>query len=193
MKKILLTLIIVSHALCAYGQELQIQSSAKAQKLAFEYLTTMQRHSFYGYAEVLINDSASSYVQTFYEYNLVGPLSVHAEYRGLSLFNSTTVNTFIAGMSFNVLSRDNIYLSIAPLYRYEERHQWQASFIYGASLRRVSFDGYFDLYGDRNVYAFSENKIKIYFDRYFVGINLEYMLMNDISSLTPYLLLGVKF
>lgn len=193
MKKILLTLIIVSYALCAYSQELQIQSSAKAQKLAFEYLTTIQRHSFYGYAEVLINDSASSYVQTFYEYNLIGLLSAHAEYRGLSMLDSTTTNTFIAGVSFNVLSRDNIYLSIAPLYRYEEQHQWQASFIYSASLKRLSFDGYFDLYGDRGIYAFSENKLKFYFDRYFVGINLEYMIMNKTSSLNPYLLFGVKF
>lgn len=193
MKKILLILIMASCALCAHGQEFQIQSSAKAQKLAFEYLTAIQRHTFYGYAEVLINDSASSYIQTFYEYNLIKPVSVHAEYRALSMLDSSTLNTFISGVSFNVLSRDYIYLSIAPLYRYEERHQWQMSFIYGASYKQLSFDGYFDLYGDKSIYAFSENKIKFHFDRYFVGVNIEYMLINDTSLLNPYLLFGVKF
>lgn len=193
MKKTLLTFLVCLCSIYAHSQELQIQSSAKAQKLAFEYLTKTKRHYFYGYAETLINNSVSGYIQTFYEYNLTKLVSLHAEYRALSILNSKTLNTYIAGVSFNVLSRDNVYLSIAPLYRYEETHQWQMSFIYGASYKRLSFDGYFDLYGDNDIYSFSENKVKFHFDRYFVGANLEYMLINGTSSLNAYLLLGVSF
>lgn len=193
MKKALLFFFVCLCSTYVYSQELQIQSSAKAQKIAFEYSTTTQRHSFYGYAETLINNGVSGYIQTFYEYNLIKGVSLHAEYRALSMLNSKTLNTYIAGVSFNVISRDNVYLSISPLYRYEETHQWQVSFIYGASYKRLSFDGYFDLYGDNDIYSFSENKVKFHFDRYFVGANLEYMLINSTSSLNAYLLLGVKF
>lgn len=189
MKKILfLTFFLYATSISA--QEIQLQVSTNKTKVAAEHLHTIKRHTMYQYGEVSIDDVLSTYLQTFYEYSL-GRVSLHCEYRSFFVQRDKWVNSFIAGLSFSVLARDNYYISISPLYRYENANMWQLSAVYGYRYKNFTFNGYFDLYGQNYAYAFSENKIKLYFERCFIGVNLEYSLYDRISKFTPYVMIGI--
>lgn len=181
--------------LCAQGsiaQELQYQVSKNAYKLNAEKTAVWNNHLLYAYSELAMYDTFSSYTQIFYEYKFK-PTSIHLEYRSFMSQGSKSENSFLLGVSQSVVSNDNVYLSIAPLYRYEKKHMWQLSAVYGCSYKNLAFDGYFDFYGDNKLYAFSENKLKVYISDTFVGINVEYSLMDEISRITPYIMIGFRF
>lgn len=192
MKKIFIIILLLC-AKVATAQELQFMTSTNTHRVAFEYMNTIKNHTIYGYSEVGINDSVYSYTQIYYEYSIVKYLSIHAEYRNMLFNSSRWQNTFIVGCSVPVLGHKYGYISLCPLYRYDRAHMWQATAAYGFNYKFITFDGYFDLYGDRRVNAYSENKLKFHIDRFFVGVNIEYSLSPSHSLVTPYILVGVKF
>lgn len=174
-----------------YAQEIQIQASKQQQKFVAEHIETIDKHTLYGYGEIAINNAESAYMQTFYEYNM-GLVSLHGEYRSFLYQGYSWQNSFFAGISLSLVSNNRCYFNIAPLYRYENKSMWQATATYGCNYKRITFDGYFDFYGDKNINAFSENKIKLSIGRFFVGTNIEFILSNSYSKVNPYFMIGIK-
>jgi hypothetical protein len=191
MKKIILSILMVN-VLVVNAQEIQIQTSKNTHKFVTEYIGAYKNNTFYAYGELTISEYISTYIQTFHEYNL-GFVNTHVEYRSMLCQRSEWNNIYIAGLSFPICSDDKYHLTLSPLYRYDDVNQWQATAIYGFSFNRLTFEGYFDLYGDKHIYAFSENKFKLYFEKYFVGTNIEYYLESSYSKVTPYVMVGIKF
>lgn len=191
MKKIIFTFLML-YACIVNAQEIQIQTSRNLHKLVTEYMQYEEKSTFYFYGEVGVSESISTYIQTFHEYNL-GIVNTHAEYRSMLHQGEKWNNVLIAGFSFPLISDDNYYINIAPLYRYDKVNQWQATATYSFIFKRLTFDGYFDFYGDKKIYAFSENKFKLHFNKYFIGANIEYYLESSYSSITPYIMLGISF
>lgn len=191
MNKIIFTIISFLLSISLSAQELQFQTSEKQFKIVSEYMQSKEKHTWYSYAEICSSADISTYMQTFYEHSL-GTVSIHAEYRGFLYAGDKWQNSFIAGISFNILACDNAYINLAPLYRYESKNMWQATATYGANYKNITFDGYFDLYGDDKINGFSENKVKIHFDKYFIGTNIEYFLLERYSKVTPYIMFGIS-
>lgn len=191
MKKILVVFMCMV-AIIAKAQEIQVQVGEDLNKFIIEHTEVKNCQTLYGYAELTIGGTNYTYVQAFYEYSF-SFVSLHAEYRGFLIEGSNCMNTYIAGFTLPLLSSHKYYASFSPLYRYDERSMWQATAVYSVIYKRISLDGYFDLYGDKSVYAFSENKIKFLFDKMFVGLNLEYSAYYPYSKLTPYAMIGFKF
>jgi hypothetical protein len=132
------------------------------------------------------------YSQLFYEYNIVGMLSSHIEYRNIIYEKSVLQHIFMAGLSLSLYNNDYCYFGLSALYRYENAHLWHFSPIYGASYKIITFDGYMDFYGNRNLCIFSENKLKLHFNKVFIGCNLEFIFADNASYLTPYIMFGLK-
>lgn len=172
------------------AQQIQIQTSENLHKFVTEYMQNEEKNTFYVYGEVGVSESISTYMQTFHEYNL-GIVNTHIEYRSMLYQGEKWNNVLIVGFSFPLIGDDNYYINISPLYRYDKVSQWQTTATYGFIFKRLTFDGYFDFYGDKKIYAFSENKIKLYFERCFIGVNLEYSLYDRISKFTPYVMIGI--
>lgn len=190
MKKFFLfTFILLASRVTA--QEIQIQSNLNAHKFVVENISSTEKHTFYAYGEIAFSNSFSTYLQTFYEYNL-GAVSPHIEYRSLLFQDADVSNSLLLGASVKLFERDTFYVSIAPLYRYEKMHMWQGSLIYGVYFNKLTIEGYFDAYGQNNVNAFSENKLKYNIGNCFVGFNIEYSLFDGHHKLTPYVMFGVK-
>lgn len=192
MKKIILVLLALLPTL-VFAQEIQFQASKNTSKIAIENLEVIDRYTIYAYGESSISDITSTYMQVFFQYRMIEHLGLHVEYRAFLPQGEKISNTFFCGLSIPIVERDWIYFSVTPLYRYDCKHQWQASFTYGANYKNLTFDGYFDLYGDRDMFAFSENKIKIHFNELFFGANIEFMMLNKWSKATPYIMIGLKF
>lgn len=191
MKKTLLVFMCMI-ATMTYAQELQVQVGENLNKFVVEHTEANDQHMLYGYAELSVGEINSTYVQAIYEYSFA-VVSLHAEYRSILSEGGKWMNTYIAGITFSLLSNESYHISLSPLYRYDERSMWQATSVYGANYKCLTFDGYFDLFGDKDIYAFSENKIKYNFGKIFVGANFEYSLNISESKLTPYIMLGFKF
>lgn len=191
MKKIIFIFLML-YACIVNGQEIQIQTSKNLNKLVTEYMQYDEKNIFYFYEEVSIGKSIATYIQAFHEYSF-GIVSTHAEFRSVLSQGAPWNNIFIAGFSFPIISNDKYYINIAPLYRYDRTSQWQATATYGFIFKRLTFDGYFDFYGDDKIYGFSENKFKLHFDKYFIGTNIEYFLESTYSSITPYIMIGISF
>lgn len=176
----------------SFAQELQFQISKNSCKIALENTQFYKNNMFYAYSELSVSNSTYAYIQTFYEYSF-GFLSPHIEYRSMYSLGSDWINTLIAGVSIPILNKEDYLLSVSALYRLEVVSMWQVSAVYSFNYKNISFSGYFDLYGDRSINAFSENKLKIYMGDIFLGANAEYSLYSNNSIITPYVMIGYKF
>lgn len=189
MKKLIVIISLLSTTLLS-AQEIQLQASKLNQKLAVEHIDNINKHTLFVYGEWAIGESPTTYIQTFYEYK-INHFSVHAEFRSVFTQKSKWSNTYICGLSLPTLGNDAGYINISPLYRYDNAHMWQATATYGYYYKMFSFDGYFDLYGDKRVFGFSENKIKIHLADCFLGVNIEYCLAPRYYHVIPYLMIGI--
>lgn len=192
MKRFTLLFVVFICCLTAKTQEIQVQVSEKSSKYIFEQTQLMDKHFLYGYAELLLNDASSTYVQVFHEYELKKKTKLHIEYRSFLLDGEKWQNTYLVGLSLNMIRNNILYIDFSPLYRFENKHLWQTTFTYGVSYKNITFDGYFDLYGSKKADAFSENKLKIHIDKFILGVNLEYSLYESVGKMTPYVMLGIK-
>lgn len=190
MKKVFFILLLFC-ATTVSAQEIQIQNTKKQNKIVVENSNATNNQMLYVYNEISVSNTISTYTQVIYE-NSFGRIALHGEYRSFIQAMNDWQNTYICGLSFNVIAHDNFYLNLAPLYRYEKNSMWQATATYGFSYRILSFDGYFDYYGDKIACAFSENKLKLHFNKLFIGINVEYSSFNTQDKVTPYIMFGIK-
>lgn len=192
MKKILFLLFVIAFTQKVFSQKFEFQISPTAYKIAIEHSECFKSHYFYAYGEIYKGEDSWLYIQLFHEYNFLNKLSTHIEYRNFVRTNAVWQNIFIAGLSSPLYSNDFCYVGVSALYRYENAHLWQATATYGASYRILSFDGYMDVYGNKKANIFSENKLKIHFNKIYVGCNLEYMYLENTSYITPYIMVGLK-
>lgn len=174
------------------AQDIQIQVSEHASKVVAESIENKHKHTFYVYGELSISNEACTYIQSFHEYDL-SVVRTHAEYRSMIFQNSGCSNVFLIGLSVPIFQKKSMFITLCGLYRYDKTTQWQLSPTYSFNIKNISLEGYADFYGDDTICVFSENKIKLKFNKNFIGVNLECSKLNASLQITPYAMIGFSF
>lgn len=193
MKNFLIMLFSVCCFLHTHAQEVVLQSSNNSSRLYIEHLDCINNHSLYVYGELSHSNEWCSYTQLFHEYKFLSKLFTHLEIRTMLYENSDVVNSYISGLSYSLLDTNNAYITASALYRYEQQHLWQATAVYSVFHKAICFYGYCDVYGSNFVNVYSENKLKIYINKAFIGVNVEISRFDNEWDTTSYIMAGFKF
>lgn len=191
MKKLFLIVLFLLCVKATHAQEIAFQTNLNTSRINIEHIDNIGKHNLYVYGELAHNKAWMSYIQLFYEYECFKKLYTHIEFRNIDE-KEMSIQSYIAGATYNVFSNDYSYINVSALYRYETAHMWQTSAVYGVSYKALSFSGYCDVYGVNFVNIYSENKIKVNLNKAFVGVNIEFSRFDKTVSATPYIMLGFK-
>lgn len=176
MKKFLFALIICFIAIAGDAQNIQIAYGEELKVIAETELHDNNSMSFL-YTELVIEDNkaASTYVQLFREQKFwEAPVYIHAEFRTFIAEQFLTNNVYMLGAAWGVLAKENGYVTLEAMYRYDDRNDWQFTTVGGFDYGRLSFSHYADFYGVDKLYVFSENKIFYQLSKHVkVGTNIE--------------------
>ena len=174
----LFVLVFCFLSIVVYGQNIQVAKSSEELKIIAEIEThTTERVMNFIYAEAVIdnNKAANTYLQIFREQKWWdAPVLLHAELRTFIADGFLADNIYLGGVAFQLLNKQNSFITLEALYRYDGLNNWQATAAYGLFKGRISFSGYSDFYGTKKLYLFSENKIFYRLTKHFkIGTNIE--------------------
>jgi hypothetical protein len=176
MKKILLATLFGLLFITGQSQNVQIAWGEEVKVVAETELHDDNSMSFL-YTELVVenNKAASTYVQLFREQKFwEAPVYIHAEFRTFIAEQFLTNNVYMIGAAFGVIAKENGYLTLEALYRYDDRNNWQFTTVGGFFYKDLSFSHYADFYGVDRLYMFSENKLFYQLSNHFkVGCNIE--------------------
>lgn len=160
MKKALLMIVALLSCILAGAQNVQV-SKGKELKVVAETEVYDDNTMSFLYTELVVanNRAASTYVQLFREQKFwEAPLYIHAEFRTFLAEGFTTNNVYLLGGAWGAIAKDNGFLTLEALYRYDDTHNWQFTVVSGYNKGRFTFSNYADFYGIDRLYMFSENK-----------------------------------
>lgn len=176
MKRFLMIMLVSMYAFIGWAQNIQVAWGKEWKVVAETELHDENSMSFL-YTELVVDDNkaASTYVQLFREQKFwEAPIYIHAEFRTFIAENFLTNNIYMLGAAWSVLAKENGYIALEAMYRYDDRNNWQVTTVGGFEYGRLSFSHYADFYGTGNLYMFSENKLFFQLSKNFkVGTNIE--------------------
>lgn len=176
MKKIVLLLTACLFSCVIEAQNVQISWGEELKVIAETEMYDDNSMSFL-YTELIVdnNKTASTYVQLFREQKFwEAPIYIHTEFRTFLAEQFLTNNIYMLGAAWGVAAKENWYITLEALYRYDDRNNWQFTTVGGFNYKKLSFSHYADFYGIDRLYMFSENKLFFQFTKHFkVGANIE--------------------
>lgn len=176
MKKYLILFIVAMLSMASKAQNIQLEYGKEFKVVAETEMFDVNSMSFL-YTELVVenNNAASTYVQLFREQKFWEvPIYIHAEFRTFIAEQFLTNNVYMIGAAFGVIAKENGYLTLEALYRYDDRNNWQFTTVGGFDYGELSFSHYADFYGVDKLYMFSENKLFFQFSKHFkIGTNIE--------------------
>lgn len=176
MKKFLFALFICSFAVDGNAQNIQVAYGEELKVVAETELHDENSMSFL-YTELVVEDNraASTYVQLFREQKFwEAPVYIHAEFRTFIAEQFLTNNVYMLGAAWGVFAKENGYITLEAMYRYDDRNNWQFTTVGGFTYKLISFSHYADFYGVDRLYMFSENKLFFQLSKNFkIGTNIE--------------------
>lgn len=177
MKGIITTLLFVICSI-AVGQSQNIQiAKGKELKVVAETELHDNNSMSFLYTELIVenNQTASTYVQLFREQKFWEyPIYIHAEFRTFIAEQFLTNNIYMLGAAWGVLAKENGYITLEAMYRYDDKNNWQFTTVGGFTYKLISFSHYADFYGADRLYMFSENKLFFQlFKNLKIGTNIE--------------------
>ena len=176
MKKIILTILFGLLFVTGQSQNIQVEWGKELKIVAETELHDDNSMSFL-YTELVVdnNKAASTYVQLFREQKFwEPPIYIHVEFRSFIAEQFLTNNVYMLGAAWNVLSKENGYITLEAMYRYDDCNNWQFTTVSGFFYKNLSFSHYADFYGVDGLYMFSENKLFYQLSKHFkIGTNIE--------------------
>ena len=170
----ILALMIV--AMTGIAQNVQISKGKEFKVIAETELHDENSMSFL-YTELVLDGdkNTSSYVQLFREQKFwEAPIYIHAEFRTFIAEQFLTDNIYMLGAAWGLMAKENSYITLEALYRYDGQNNWQFTTVGGFNYKRLSFAHYADFYGIDDLYMFSENKLFYQISKHFkIGANIE--------------------
>lgn len=175
MKHALLLLLLLLAATMR-AQDIQIEWGEDL-KLVGEVAPHTDNSQSLVYGEVVLshNAPASTYFQLYHEQKFWrAPVFVHAELRTFHTATFTTPIIYLAGGAYGVYGGAAGYCTIEALYRHDGGSNWQATVSGAYTYKRLSYEGYADVYGLRCPNLYSENRFTVrLLPRLHAGLNVE--------------------
>ena len=153
--------VVAMLAIVGIAQDIQL-SWGKETKIIAETEKYDENSMSFLYTEQVLeaNRATTAYVQLFREQKFwEAPIYLHAEFRTFLAEQFTTRNIYMLGFAWGALATESGYTTLEALYRYDDRSNWQFTFVSGYSKGWFTFSNYADFYGIDRLYMFSENKI----------------------------------
>ena len=141
MKKIILTILFGLLFVTGQSQNIQVEWGKELKIVAETELHDDNSMSFL-YTELVVdnNKAASTYVQLFREQKFwETPIYIHIEFRSFIAEQFLTNNVYMLGAAWNVLSKENGYITLEAMYRYDDCNNWQFTTVSGFFYKNLSF------------------------------------------------------
>lgn len=134
----------------------------KQSVLTFEYIGNGDNFMNYLYTDIEFgskNTTNSVYIlasrdQKFWDRNIF----IHGELRVLTCPEMCFDNVYLLGPMFGLIGKDNGFLNLQTMFRYDGKADYQVSLLGEYSYKRFYYSGFYDTYGTDKIYCHSENR-----------------------------------